>query len=132
MVKLKHCDIERTDTHVSTTFHDGATSTNWPPNDDGSFARMAETLGFDDPMAYCYEHDLCHALIAEVCFDAPSHVLWRAAHGLEPDLGNAWEERLVYLFQEWEYQSHMEDADHPIDSQWREVSRRLMEETAVH
>ena len=53
----------------------------------GHYDVIAHRLGYGDGLlAYCREHEVLHALCAEMLLDAPSTVLWKLAHGetIEP------------------------------------------------
>jgi hypothetical protein len=101
MIALRHCRQHQRDFGIETTFSDGSTSANWPPADE-AFLRIVRECGFDNPLSYIRDHDLTHAFLAEKMFDAPSPVLWSAAHG--GCLGTTeslFEERFVYHWQRY-------------------------------
>lgn len=101
MIALRHCRLRERKFGIETEFPDGSTSANWPPDDD-AFMGVVRDCGFADALAYIRDHDLAHAFLAEKMFDAPSPVLWSAAHG--GCLGKTeslFEERFVYHWQRY-------------------------------
>lgn len=81
-IRLRHCSIEYTDAGCTMRFDDGAAIDAIPHPSLPHYHVIAHRLGYgDDLMAYCREHEVCHALIAEWFHDEPSQVLWALAHG---------------------------------------------------
>ena len=85
-IRLAHCEIAWIEGGATTRFPDG---THWEayPHATPHYHVIAHRLGYgDDLLAYCREHEVMHALCAEVLLDAPSTVLWKLAHGetIEP------------------------------------------------
>ena len=123
-VALRFCKVEtHPDGSVWTTFEDGASSANWIPQDDGTFARIAARCGFTDPQTYLTAHEVVHSLAPEVMFDRPGYVVWMAAHQKKASLAAAMmEERVFYLIQRAAC-----GAIPSVDPQWDEVIARLRE-----
>lgn len=99
LVLLSHGTIERTPFGCTTRFSDGTETSNWP-HGDLAYKHLVEQCGHrDNALAYCREHDLAHAYLAEKMFGKASAVLWASAHNLPPQPVADWEEKLVYYFQ---------------------------------
>jgi hypothetical protein len=82
--------------------HDRET-TNWPWPGSQIYRATAAALGYgaDQLMEYCFEHEFCHSALAMLMFGRASLVVWRSAHQQSPDLGNDWEEKMVFYFQRY-------------------------------
>jgi hypothetical protein len=90
MVQLRYCSIEWTDTGARTVFPDGAETVAWPHPEQPHYHVISHRCGYgDDVLAYCREHELAHALVAQEILGEPSHVLESLARGLTPDRGLA-------------------------------------------
>lgn len=122
-VRLKFCTVEHLADHILTTFDDGATSANWPHLDDPSYVAVAQQCGFDDLMAYTWEHELIHSMMPEMLFDRPGYTVWMAAHQKSANLAAAMaEERLIYLIQRF-----IADPSFPCpDPQWVPIRDRIV------
>lgn len=95
---------ERERGFCTTTFPDGAESSNWPWRDREPYLAVVRSLGFGtepaELMRYCLEHEFCHSFVTMAMFGRASVVVWRSAHGQpNADASAAMEEYLVYLFQ---------------------------------
>lgn len=86
MLRLRYCSIEWTERGARVSFLGGADTEAWPHPDDHHYHVISHRLGYgDDVMAYCREHELAHAVIAEEFMDGPSYVLRMLARGMTPD-----------------------------------------------
>lgn len=103
MLQLRHCSIEWTDKGARVSFLGGHETEAWPHPEDHHYHVISHRLGYgDDLMAYCREHELAHAFIAEELMDAPSYVLRMLARGAAPDQKIAVvEEMLVATLLRW-------------------------------
>lgn len=83
---LRYCSIEWTERGARVRFLGGAETEAWPHPDDHHYYVISHRLGYgDDVLAYCREHELAHAFIAQELMDAPSYVLRMLARGATPD-----------------------------------------------
>lgn len=110
---------------TTTTFMDGAESSNWPP-DTQEYAETAAQCGFlrSELGDYNWEHELCHHLVCAILFESASHVVWKQAHKqpLSPFASRA-EELLVYYLQRF-----IHDPCYPVpsaDGRW-DIMRKIM------
>jgi phytoene dehydrogenase-like protein len=103
MVQLRFCSLEWTQEGARVVFPSGKEAVAWPHPQNPHYSVISHRLGYgDDLMAYCREHELAHAVIAQELQGAPSHVLFRLAHGLELDSGAALlEEIAAQALQRW-------------------------------
>lgn len=104
MLRLLHCSLEWTERGARVCFPGGAGETEaWPHPDDHHYHVISHRLGYgDDLLAYCREHELAHAVIAEEFMNAPSYVLRMLARGATPDPKRAViEEILVATLLRW-------------------------------
>jgi hypothetical protein len=65
---------------VITRFADGTEAHACPHDTPEYHAHAVEKSGKDDPMLYCWQHDLMHVIYGEMR-GGPSIVLWAVAHG---------------------------------------------------
>lgn len=102
-IRLKFCEIEFNDWGCETRFPDGAVVSAWPHPEQPHYHVIAHRLGYgDDLMAYCREHEVAHAMIAERLHDAPSVVLWGLSHGEKIPKGpGLYEEIAAQTLQRW-------------------------------
>lgn len=123
VIEISGARIERHADHILTTFPDGASTANWPPDDpDGSFRHVAESCGISDLLAYLHEHEVAHLLVPLRLFGETGYVSWMAAHGRKMSLAAARaEERLIYWVQRMTDDPAL---DHP-DPQMRAVADEL-------
>lgn len=78
---LKYCTVESDGWRTVVTFPDGSTC-DAVPHDTHHYHIIAHRCGYgDDIAAYCFEHEVAHALIAEWFWDGPSPVLQGVASG---------------------------------------------------
>jgi hypothetical protein len=103
MIRLTHCSIEWTDHGCVTRFPDGAEVGAYPHPEQPHYHVIAHRCGYgDDLLAYCREHEFCHALVAERFYDDVSFVLFPLAHKLKPPGGFALlEEIAAQTLQRW-------------------------------
>lgn len=102
MIELKFCRIEFFDWGCRTTFADGA-SVPSVPHDEPHYHVVSHRCGYgDNLLAYCQEHDVCHALVEQFLFDRESTVLAAVARG-KPLTGaqSAYEEMAAQTLQAW-------------------------------
>ena len=79
--QLLFCRIDLGDDWISTVFPDG-TKYGALPHDTPEYRALTERCGYgSDIWAYCWAHEVAHALIGEVVFRGPSRVVWGCAHG---------------------------------------------------
>jgi hypothetical protein len=85
-VQFRFCTValHRDDQLVVTRFHDGTEAHACPHDTPEYHAHSIEKTGTDDPMLYCWQHDLMHVIHGEMR-GRPSVVLWAVAHGLPTD-----------------------------------------------
>jgi hypothetical protein len=86
IVQLRTCSVElyRDAQLVVTRFPDG-TEAHAIPHDTDDYHEHARTkTGQDDPLLYCWQHDLMHAIWGEL-FTKVSVVLWALAHNQSTD-----------------------------------------------
>jgi hypothetical protein len=101
LIRLKHCSIGWTNDGCVTLFGDGTQADSIPHPHDHHYYVIAHRCGYgDDILAYCRQHDFCHAFVEEWLFDRPSLVLWGLAHR-KPLSGKsaAYEECMAQAFQ---------------------------------
>lgn len=73
---LQHCTVVYTDAGCTVIFRDGASVDAVPHPQLPHYHVIAHRCGYgDDLMAYCREHEVCHALVAQWFYDGPSRVL---------------------------------------------------------
>ncbi len=97
-INLTFCKIQLFDGWVWTQFPDGSGYGAYP-HDTPEYREVANRLGYDCTMAYCFEHEFCHSFVAQEIIGSPSPVLWALAHHRRhPDI-TVFEEALVQAFQ---------------------------------
>lgn len=85
VIQLKYCRIAYTPAGCTTFFPDGTSVDAIPHPDMPHYSVVAHRCGYqDDLLAYCREHEVCHAIVAEWFTNSPSDVLWQLAHGKKP------------------------------------------------
>src|SRR4051812_9790434 len=113
MVELKYCNLYETQYGARTIFSDAFETSNWPP-DDANFHHIVSDCGFTNSHSYIVDHDLAHCFLAEKMWDAPSPVLWSAAHGLHLErTASLFEERWVYHWQRFS-----QGLINPLEPEW--------------
>jgi hypothetical protein len=84
VIRLKHCTIEREEWGCVTRFADGLFVNSVPQWDDHHYFVASHRAGCgDDLLLYAWQHDFCHAFLAQELFDAPSPSLYGVACGKE-------------------------------------------------
>lgn len=103
MIQLKYCAIEWTELGCRTVFPDGSEIDAWPHPELNHYHVISHRCGYGDNLtAYCRDHDLAHAVIAELLLDRESCALHAQAHGVEPERGMALlEELAAQALQRW-------------------------------
>jgi len=101
-IHLRFCHVEYTDFGCVTRFPDGAEVSAWP-HDMPHYHVIAHRTGYgDDLLAYCREHEVAHAFVAQFLRNDCSYVLLALAHGQKVNLGAAlYEECMAQTFQRW-------------------------------
>ena len=86
VVQFRRCTVELHSEQqiVITRFPDGTEAHACPHDTPEYHAHALEKTGLDDVMRYAWQHDLMHVICAEMAGHV-SPVLWRLAHGLEPN-----------------------------------------------
>ena len=93
-IPLLFCRLDVYSGEIDTVFPDG-TIYGSQPHDTPEYRALADRCGYLKPVelpggwkgatadiaAYCIEHDIAHALVAEVLYHGPSRVIWGCAHG---------------------------------------------------
>jgi hypothetical protein len=102
VIQLRFASVEYTPQGCVSRFEDG-TSFGAHPHDTPHYHVIAHRCGYgDDLLAYCREHEVCHHLICEWLYGAPSPILWKLAHGEELPPGYAaFEEFAAQALQRW-------------------------------
>lgn len=104
MLQLRYCSVEWTKEGSRVVFPDGTDTCAYPHPEQPHYHVIAHRCGYtDDLMAYCREHDLAHAVVAEEWRNEPSYVLLASAAGHAPeDRGRVlYEECAAQLLQRW-------------------------------
>lgn len=103
MILLDHCTIEWVLAGARVVFMDGTETTAFPHPEQVHYFIVSHRCGYgDDVMAYCREHELAHAFLAQELRHQASHVLESQAHGWMLRRGTAvLEEMAVQMFQRW-------------------------------
>ena len=103
MIRLRFASVSPTDWGCVSTFADGATVPAQHRPDEPHYRVISHRCGYgDDTLRYCIEHEVCHHLLCEALYGAPSPILWRLAHGeAVPGAYAAWEEIAVQALQRW-------------------------------
>lgn len=106
VVRLLFCEVRRYDGWVWTDFPDGSGYGAYPPRPDvegaeevARYLALAQSLGYENSMDYCWEHEVFHGALAEWLHARPSPVLWALAHGKTHPEYTVEEEAIVQLFQ---------------------------------
>lgn len=100
-IEFKHCTLYHNGNYCSTVFNDGYESSNWPQTDK-TYRDLVSSLGYDNPMDYCFEHEFFRTFL-------PVNLYIREGYGIaaiakrEKIKESAFlaEERLIYYFQRW-------------------------------
>jgi hypothetical protein len=102
MIELAHCNIHYRPYGVRVVFPDGAFA-DGTPHDTVEYRLITMRCGYgDDIMAYCREHDACHAIWAEFVHHSPSKVLRGIATGKMLSGAESVEEEMgAQLLQRW-------------------------------
>lgn len=118
-IEMKYCRVVKTAFGITTHYPDGTESSIWPQDTD-FYREVVDLCGHTSALDYCFEHDFCHNLVAEVFFDSTSYTIWSQAHGEVDGHASAYEERLVYYFQRY-----LRDLVPCCDPQWDECRARF-------
>lgn len=97
-IALTFCTVSLYDGWCWTQFGDGSGYGAYP-HDTPEYHALAQRLGYNDIMDYCWEHEVCHSFISEQISGQPSPILWALAHKRRhPDI-TVYEEALAQAFQ---------------------------------
>lgn len=99
-IALTFCTVSLYDGWCWTQFSDGSGYGAYP-HDTHEYHALAGRLGYRDIMAYCWEHEVCHSLIAQEISGQPSAILWALAHGRQHPDCTVYEEALTQAFQSY-------------------------------
>lgn len=97
-IQLTFCTVSLYDGWCWTQFPDGSGYGAYP-HDTPEYRALAERLGYNDIMTYCWEHEFCHSFISEQISGCPSAILWALAHKRRHPDWTVYEEALVQAFQ---------------------------------
>lgn len=98
-VRLTFCTVSLYDGWAWTAFPDGSGYGAFP-HDTDEYREVARRMGYGaDTMAYCWEHEVCHAFIEQEVSGRPSPILWALAHGRRHPDSTVYEEALTQAFQ---------------------------------
>ena len=105
IVRLLFCEVRRYDGWVWTAFPDGSGYGAFPPRPDvegedkaAMYLDLARSLGYENSMDYCWEHEVFHGVLAEWLHARPSPIIWALAHDKTHPEDTVEEEAVVHLF----------------------------------
>lgn len=103
MIRLEYCDIEWTELGARVVFPDGAETCAHPHPEEPHYHVIAHRCGYgDDLLAYCREHELAHAIVAQEFRGWVSWALHAQAHGYTPTaFSSTYEEIVAQTLQRW-------------------------------
>lgn len=104
MLKLRYCSIEWNEAGSRVLFPGSGETCAFPHPEVPHYHVIAHRCGYaDDLLAYCREHDLAHAVVAEEFMKEPSYVLRCSALEQQPqDRARViYEECMVQMLQRW-------------------------------
>lgn len=102
IVRLTFAEVRLYDGWVWTQFPDGSGYGAYPDYSEEGGARyleLAQRLGYESSMGYCWEHEVFHSLLAQELHARPSPILWALAHGKRHPEYTVEEEAIVQAFQ---------------------------------
>lgn len=129
VIQHKYCWQKRGVTGGAWTYFDDGTSCFNHPPDHWFYRNVASWCGHTDLDQYNWEHEVTHAFLAEKMWDAPSPILWNAAHNRKGNIvGSKYEERWCYHFQRF-LRGIASDVVEPEWHEWRVDARRRLQMT---